>query len=481
MATSFGARAHWKRLVAAITIGGLVAAGATVPVFAAVPSNDNYANANLIAAVPFDTTVNLSEATVEQDEPMPCSYQITQSVWFTFTPASSGAFKATVPQFNASLALYEVDGPAITDLSQVACDIFDSPAAVAAKVTPGKTYALQVGLTYGGASSWPLHVDVVPPPPNDNFADATPISAAPFADSADMALASTEPGEPTDCSYGSPSVWWAFTPAVSGSYTAGMSGDGSGGLGVWQGSSLQSLNLLSCGNGITIHAVAGQTYFYQAALQPFGGNTILSFGLDVTPPPVANFGYYPSDPSTFDTVQFFDNSYDPANAGWTALWTFGDGTTSTDHDPTHLFTADGNYSVELQITTNDGRTATTNQVVTVGTHDVAITRFTVPTSAKAGQTRSLTVGLNSHRYKETVQVDLYRSSPGGFEWIGSQTVTVFVRPANRTTDVAFNYTFTSDDARIGKVSFKAVATIVGARDVLPADNEATSAPVKVAR
>jgi hypothetical protein len=34
-----------------------------------------------------------------------------------------------------------------------------------------------------------------------------------------------------------------------------------------------------------------------------------------------------------------------------------------------------------------------------------------------------------------------------------------------------NYTFTAADARIGKVTFKVIANLVGARDALPADNE----------
>jgi hypothetical protein len=54
-----------------------------------------------------------------------------------------------------------------------------------------------------------------------------------------------------------------------------------------------------------------------------------------------------------------------------------------------------------------------------------------------------------------------------------------LRGANRTTPFSFNYTFTSDDAAIGKVTFKAIANLVSARDALPADNEAIASPTKV--
>ncbi len=56
-----------------------------------------------------------------------------------------------------------------------------------------------------------------------------------------------------------------------------------------------------------------------------------------------------------------------------------------------------------------------------------------------------------------------------------------VRVNNRTTEFVFNYTFTAEDAQIGKVNFKAVATIQNYRDALPGDNEYISLPVKVSR
>jgi hypothetical protein len=137
--------------------------------------------------------------------------------------------------------------------------------------------------------------------------------------------------------------------------------------------------------------------------------------------------------------------------------------------------------VNLAVTTYDGRTASTSRVVPVKTHDVAITKFTAPQSASAGQTRQIVVGLNSKRHVEDVEVTLYKSVPSGYQWVGALKQTVPVRPSNRTTDFSFSYTFTKDDATMGKVTFKAVATIGNARDALPADNEAISSPTKVAK
>jgi hypothetical protein len=105
---------------------------------------------------------------------------------------------------------------------------------------------------------------------------------------------------------------------------------------------------------------------------------------------------------------------------------------------------------------------------------VAITRFVTPSSASAGQTRAISVDLRNTRYTETVQVQLLKSVPGpfdGFPLVGTLTHEV---PAsrNRATAFDFNYTFTSDDAVIGKVTFQAIATIVNAPDALSADNTA---------
>ncbi len=227
---------------------------------------------------------------------------------------------------------------------------------------------------------------------------------------------------------------------------------------------------------LTFQAAAGTPYYFQVA-GLFGQSGSLTFHLDVTPPPIASFGFFPFDPSIFDTVSFFDFSFDPGGLGFASQsWDFGDGATATGCCPTHQYAADGDYTVQLTVTTVDGRTASTSQVVHVATHDVAITKVNAPQTAKAGQTRTVTVNIKNTRYEETVEIQLYKSVAGGFQFISLQTVVIPVRSGNRTTAVSFTYTFTSDDATVGKVSFQAIANIVGARDALPADNSAISTP-----
>lgn len=120
------------------------------------------------------------------------------------------------------------------------------------------------------------------------------------------------------------------------------------------------------------------------------------------------------------------------------------------------------------------RVATRGQVLHVRTHDVAIAGFGVPTRAKVGETARITVDISDTRYPETVQVTLSRSV-GGNSFVAVGQLTQPVPSGTRTTRFSFDYTFTSDDAGLGKVTFEASAGIVGARDALPIDN-GVSAP-----
>ena len=324
---------------------------------------------------------------------------------------------------------------------------------------------------------------------NDDFANATGISALPFSEVTNLLTASAEAGEQTpSCAIFYPpvsrTVWYSFTPAVTGSVSARIvNASISSVVAAYTGSSVTSVNEIGCnvfGGNVTFRAQAGTTYHFLVG-GLFGQGGPVEFRLDVTPPPVANFFFFPFDASVFDVVQFVDQSFDPGGVGFAPpAWTFGDGTTGTGN-PTHRFAADGDYSVHLTVTTLDGRTAVATQTVHVRTHDVAVTRFATPNAASSGQTRRIVVSINSKRYAETVEVQLFRSVPGGFQQFGSLTQFVPMNPKNGTTEFAFSYTFTGDDAQIGKVTFRAVAVVAGVRDALPADNEAIASPTKVSR
>ena len=469
---------------------GFVDAG---PQFQRVPaSNDAFATATVIAALPFSDVVDIGAATIETGEPpSSCSFgnASRRTVWYTFTPTETALLLASVTEpFATVIGVYS--GGSVDGLAEITCRSPFVPRDASFLAQAGTTYHIQVDGMFGQSGVAEVRLEVFPPPPNDLFGNATAIGALPFSEAVDLTAAGTEVGEASP-SCATPfggvngSAWYRFTPAATGSISANtLSGAFSSVVAAYTGSSVASLTEVGCavfGNRSTFHAVANTTYYFQVA-GLFGQRGPLEFRLDATPPPVATFGFFPFDASVFDVVQFFDQSFDPGGAGFAPqAWTLGDGTTGTGGNPTHRYATDGDYTVQLAVTTLDGRTASTSQAVRIRTHDVAVTRFATPNAASSGQTRRIVVSVNSKRYAETVEVQLFRSVPGGLQQFGSLTQFVPMNPKNGTTEFAFSYTVTADDAQIGKVTFKAVANILGARDALPADNEATAAPTKVSK
>ncbi len=457
----------------------------------AAPANDNFDNATVISALPFSDSVSNTDATTEPDEPLWWCAYMTRTVWNSFTPVTNAVVRADMAAgssfWDTNLNVYQAVAPGFGGLSFLGCASYYGNS-VTFSVQAGATYYIQAGDSgYYGGGNLVVNLQEIPPPPNDDFANATVIPALPFSDTVDTTAATTEPGEPMpSCAYTTEgkSVWYAFTPSESGSVSASYNASFSPVVAAYTGDSLTNLKEVGCrawGGWLTFHVDAGTTYYFQArGVYNEGG--WLQFNLQVTPPPVANFNFYPYDPTVFDTIQFNDYSYDPVGVGiQSQAWDFGDGSIATGCCPTHRYAADGDYTVQLTVTTYDGRTALASQIVKVRTHDVAITRFSAPQAASSGQTRQISVGINSKRNPEYVQVQLFKSRLQGFEQFGSLTQSVPVRPPNRTTDFNFSYTFTRDDASIGKVTFKAVATITSARDALPADNETIASPTKVSQ
>jgi len=78
-------------------------------------------------------------------------------------------------------------------------------------------------------------------------------------------------------------------------------------------------------------------------------------------PPISNFTYTTSDLE----VTFVDSSSDSDGSVNAWSWDFGDGNTSTNANPVHNFAADGNYTVTLIVTDDQGATNASSQTVSV--------------------------------------------------------------------------------------------------------------------
>jgi gliding motility-associated-like protein len=84
------------------------------------------------------------------------------------------------------------------------------------------------------------------------------------------------------------------------------------------------------------------------------------------PKPTAGFSFSPNN-GTNQIIVFTNQSLSNFGGGDNTLnylWTFGDGTTSTDKDPTHLYSKSGTYLVQLVVINKAGCADTTSQEVT---------------------------------------------------------------------------------------------------------------------
>lgn len=83
-------------------------------------------------------------------------------------------------------------------------------------------------------------------------------------------------------------------------------------------------------------------------------------------PPTASFTFSPSEPTVGEDVLFSDASSDPEGQPIMAWnWDFGDGTTSNEQNPTHVYETSGSYLVTLTVTDDEGLEGTSSTTVEV--------------------------------------------------------------------------------------------------------------------
>ena len=127
----------------------------------------------------------------------------------------------------------------------------------------------------------------------------------------------------------------------------------------WTGPNNFSSNLQSPEIPVTSEAAAG-TY----SLTLIRGNCSTETVSIIVPPiykfPIAAFSSEPKPPAKLSfpvRIRFFNESKD-ADA---FLWNFGDGNTSTDRDPEHIYRTDGNFDVSLTVFKSSVCSASTTQ------------------------------------------------------------------------------------------------------------------------
>ncbi|MFN2195930.1 MAG: PKD domain-containing protein [Anaerolineales bacterium] len=466
---------------------------------AAPPQNDDFDFATLIDSLPYFDSIDTTDATLAIDDPSSnCAWSaIGATVWYSYTASEplALAINTSGSSYQTLIAVYTgVRGA----LNAQNCT---NGTYLQQEVTAGETYYIMIAAapTYpypnpgdpilGGYLNF--SVEVIPPPGNDNFADAYSISPY-YYDSGDNTSATFEAEETLPyCANPSATktVWYSFTPAQTDNFPVNFWSNYDAFLGVYTGSELGNLSLVDCYYyNTTLVLQGGTTYYFQLGDQNLGGYYFFEL---LNPPQLeAWFDYYPYQPSTYDSVYFYDYSYDPAYIGIVSWqWDFGDGTGAEGPYVNHRYTADGSYDVTLTVQTYDGRIDDMTRTILVSTHDIAITRFKVPNSVVSGQTKTITIDLRNYFQPETAWVILYKSTLDGYAWVANQQVYVPVKNGNQVTSLTFRYTFTPEDAQLGKTTFKATAYPAypepaypaPIRDAFPADNEAISPIVTIKR
>lgn len=103
-----------------------------------------------------------------------------------------------------------------------------------------------------------------------------------------------------------------------------------------------------------------------------------TLSVPTTNPPTACYTFTPSQPEPGATVSFNGGcSSDPDNDVLSFSWSFGDGATSTDARPSHVFASAGNYNVTLTVTEASGARDSESKTVPVVTKQKPIAKFTV--------------------------------------------------------------------------------------------------------
>ena len=114
------------------------------------PANDDFANAQPVASLPFTMTANNLTATEEDGEPTPSCiqpYDLEYTLWYRYTaPRDEILVADTEGSVPYGLAMGVYTGNALADLTEVACPTaFSFPMRVGFQAEAGQTYYFQIG------------------------------------------------------------------------------------------------------------------------------------------------------------------------------------------------------------------------------------------------------------------------------------------------------------------------------------------------
>src|SRR6266481_263782 len=264
--------------------------------------------ATVVSALPYVDTRNTTNATTDPNDPnhsdpaCGSGTQDSNSVWYSFTPTTSGLVNATTfaSSYDTVLTVYTGGcGTTPTNCTEAACnddndDLLQSDLTL--MVAANTTYLFEVtgsGTTGGGQLRFALRF--VQPAPNDSCGSPTVATSLPFTDAINTVSATTNaqdpmPSCPSGATYAN-TVWYTFTAPATGTAHATTFGSSYNTvLDAYTGSCLSATDRgcnddagIGTQSELFFGVIKNTVYLMEVAqLDPSGGGE-LDLGLEVIP------------------------------------------------------------------------------------------------------------------------------------------------------------------------------------------------------
>ena len=269
------------------------ALGNSTPPTPSIP-NDNFANRIFLDGLPVSTTGSNIGATAEPEEPS--QSESINSVWWTWTAPATETVNINTIGSNFDTYLSVFTGSDLPNLTLIGVDDDggeNRTSLVSLNAIAGTTYQIAVDGYDSNTGEIALNI-VVPPPPNDNFANAIALTGETATITGSNSGATGEVDEPTQSGITN-SAWWYWTAPNSELYnidTRGSNFDTY--LSVYDDSDLANLTLISANDDdpgesltslVSLNATAGTTY--RIAVDGYL-NATGAIQLNIAPPPPDN-------------------------------------------------------------------------------------------------------------------------------------------------------------------------------------------------
>lgn len=234
------------------------------------PANDNLVNAKVIPSLPYNDSLDNTNATLEPDEPNICGIsRWTNSVWYSFTPTSTVLLNADMAGSSfddTGLSLYSGSQPSFSNLNFMGAACSGNPLFFTAQA--GETYYLQAQSLGSGGGDLHINAAAIVGPNNDQFADAEVIASLPASRTVDLTAATQQSNEPQSCILMDRTAWYRLQPQTTTNVRFDTGGGISANVNIYRatGNDITDLQFLTCSiffGAPTLQLESGQIYYLQ--------------------------------------------------------------------------------------------------------------------------------------------------------------------------------------------------------------------------